>query len=97
MLNVERYRIRIRMMYLSATNNLASSICMLDRGRPAGAQSAAKCTNMALQLLYIPLHHAVRTLVSMRHLAMKEDEARRMRTNRADCLLQYFSFFLAML
>ena len=49
MLKVERYCIRIRMCF-SATNNLARSICMLDRGRPAGAQSVGKCTNMALQL-----------------------------------------------
>ena len=50
-------------------NNLARSVCMLDRGRPAGAQSVAKCTDMALQLL--PLHHTVINLVSMGHLAIK--------------------------
>ena len=37
MLNVERYCIS---MCFSATNNLARSIRMLDRGRPAGAAEA---------------------------------------------------------
>ena len=40
-LNVERYCIRIRMCF-SAMKNLARSIHMLDRGRPAGAAHAAQ-------------------------------------------------------
>ena len=58
---------------------------MLDRGRPAGAQSVAKCTNMALHL---PLYSTVRKLVSLGHVAVK---TRRMRTNRAEGL--HFSVF----